>query len=140
LEVGEALVSVLDNEGRPAMVERVLIAPPQSQIGALDEAKRNEIFSRSPIRGIYDATLDRESAFEMLRKRKDFEIKVEPPANPRIKTRKQEAGNKRTKPPAAGSRRRGDSITEAFLKSTVRSVGSALGRQLMRGLLGTLRR
>ncbi len=72
LAVGEALVSMLEPGGVPSVVERTLIAPPTARVGPLTEAERREVVAASPLRGKYDETLDRESAYEMLAKRKDM--------------------------------------------------------------------
>jgi hypothetical protein len=66
LGTGEALVSFLDQEGRPSIVERCFILPPQSQFGTLDDAIRSQIITSSPMRGKYDQEIDRESAYELL--------------------------------------------------------------------------
>ncbi|HEX5033647.1 MAG TPA: helicase HerA-like domain-containing protein, partial [bacterium] len=71
LGVGEALVSLLDLEGRPAPVERVKIAPPESRVGPLNDAERAEKISRSPLAGVYDKLVDRDSAYELLKKRQE---------------------------------------------------------------------
>ena len=138
LEVGEALVSVLDADGRPTVVERTLINPPESQIGALSDALRMQIFSRSPLAGLYDTPLDRESAFEMLRRRKslDSERKPNPRSHPDLLEQKsiEREGRQGTR---SSSR---DSVADALIKSAARSIGSSLGRQLIRGILGSLRR
>ena len=69
LGVGEALVSTLNEEGIPTQVERILIRPPESRIGPMNNTERKEQISRSPYRGRYDKALDRESAYEMLAER-----------------------------------------------------------------------
>ncbi|HPK45370.1 MAG TPA: DUF853 family protein, partial [Spirochaetota bacterium] len=69
LEVGEALVSFLDEDGKPEIVERAFIVPPKGQIGPITPQERNEIIDASPVKGIYDKTIDRESAYEMLKTR-----------------------------------------------------------------------
>src|SRR5262249_38697306 len=66
LGVGEALVSLLDEQGQPAVVERALIIPPRSQIGPIAPAQREQIMQSSIVAGIYDKPLDRESAYERL--------------------------------------------------------------------------
>jgi len=126
LGVGEALVSFLDEKGRPRPVERALIHPPQSQIGPLTEARRQEQIARSPFRGRYDTPVDRESAYELLQKRAEQAAREE--------ERRAEQG----KPAARAAGRPRQSAFEAFAKSTLRSVGSQLGRQIARGLLGSL--
>jgi hypothetical protein len=69
LGVGEALISLLDAKGAPGIVERVLVPPPFSRIGALTPDEHKSIFDASPLKGVYDETLDRESAYEMLQGR-----------------------------------------------------------------------
>jgi DNA helicase HerA-like ATPase len=126
LGVGEALVSFLDDKGRPLPVERVLIHPPQSQIGPLSEMQRQEHLNRSPFKGRYDQVVDRESAYELLQRRAEIAAK---------EAQKQVADAAPAKRPAGRPRQ---SALEAFTKSTLRSVGSQLGRQIARGLLGSL--
>jgi len=120
LGVGEALISCLDEEGKPSIVEKVLVAPPESQIGPIKEAERQAIFSRSPIKGVYDKAVDRESAFELLAKRREEEGDDE------------DGGSK-----SKGGRKR-QSVGEAFFKSIARSIGSQVGRQIVRGILGSI--
>jgi DNA helicase HerA-like ATPase len=127
LIVGEALVSVLDTSGRPQVVERVLIAPPESRIGVLSTEERAEMIARSPLRSLYETALDRESAAEMLVKRraKDAEVEVEE-AEERIEVVKTRTGNQR------------QGFVETTIKSILRTAGSQLGRQIMRGILGSI--
>ena len=66
LGVGEALVSTLDAQGVPGIVERVNIAPPGSRLGPIDDAERRAVLERSLVKGVYDVTIDRVSAYEML--------------------------------------------------------------------------
>ncbi|XSG84213.1 MAG: helicase HerA-like domain-containing protein [Methylohalobius sp. ZOD2] len=116
LGIGEALVSVLDEKGTPTPVERILIRPPRSRIGPVEETVRNDRIERSPLQGRYEATVDRESAHELLQQRAAHSVAVEP------------------KPRRSG--RQG--VGEAFLKSAARSIGSQIGRQLIRGIMGAL--
>ena len=69
LEVGEALVSFLDAKGTPAVVQRAFILPPASQIGAISDTERAEIIAASLVAGVYEKTVDRESAYEKIRGR-----------------------------------------------------------------------
>jgi DNA helicase HerA-like ATPase len=135
LGVGEALVSTLDAKGVPSMVERTLIAPPRSRIGPLSAEERQDIISRSPLRGQYENLVDRESAFELLKKRA-----AEMDAQRAEAARRQEAesatGAKARGRSSAGSQRQG--VVEAFAKSVMRSVGSSLGRSIARGILGSI--
>jgi len=130
LGVGEALVSVLDSKGRPGVVERVLIRPPESRIGALEAGDRGRIMDRSPLKGRYDTVLDRESAFERLQERTR---QVQESASAR-REEKQEGGAFDW---LTGSKRR-QGVAEALVKSAVRTIGNQLGRQILRGVLGSL--
>jgi len=134
LGVGEALVSTLDEKGRPGIVERVLVAPPHSRIGPIDPAQRRALMDDSLVRGVYDTPVDRESAYEILKARAEE-------ATTAAERRQAEAERSRdrvkaAKAPARGSSRQ--SVAEAFIKSAARSIGSSLGRQLLRGVLGSL--
>ena len=126
LGVGEALVSTLDETGTPTMVERVKVAPPGSRIGPITPAERRALLADSLVKGIYDQALDRESAYEILQGRAA------------AATREADAARESTPAPAArrGSSRQGP--LEAFATSALRSIGSQLGRTLIRGLLGSL--
>ncbi|MCB0317828.1 MAG: DUF853 family protein [Bdellovibrionales bacterium] len=122
LGVGEALVSTLDEKGVPTIVEKVLISPPQSRIGAISEQERISLIERSPLKGVYDKIIDRESAYEVLQKRrKELADKLETEASSKKKSNRQSA-------------------SEAFLKSILRSVGSSIGRSIARGVLGSVLR
>ena len=133
LGTGEALVSVLDGRGAPTPVQRILIRPPGSRIGPLTPQEREQIRSRSPIRGRYEQKIDRESAYEMLKLRAREEARVEAAEKAR---KEQEKAAKKAKKPARRSNRQ--TIWEAAAKSMVRSVSSSLGRRLVRGILGSL--
>lgn len=137
LGTGEALVSVLAEDGSPTPVERILIRPPQSRIGPLTGPERQEVLGRSPLKGRYDTAVDRESAFELLKQRAQEKERIELAEKARIEQEKQakkeaSKGNMWT----GTSRRQG--VGEAIIKSVVRSVGSSLGRQIVRGILGSL--
>ncbi|OIN12264.1 ATP-binding protein [Oceanisphaera psychrotolerans] len=126
LGVGEALVSVLDEQGSPTQVEITLICPPESRIGPLSTEERASRLKSSPLAGRYEPLLDRDSAFEMLARR------VPEPAAAAATPVPATA----TPAPRRASRR--DSLLESVAKSTLRSIGSQLGRRLVRGLLGSL--
>lgn len=127
LGIGEALVSTLDEDGSPTQVERILIRPPESQIGPMNDKERNEQIGRSPYKGRYDTPLDRESAHEMLAERATEKAAED------AEIRKQEEKKKSSK-----SRSRRQSPTEAFVKSAARSIGSQLGRRIIRGIMGSI--
>ncbi len=130
LGVGEALVSTLEDKGVPSMVERTLIRPPASRLGPLRPEERSAIMADSPVRGIYDRSIDRESAYEMLAKAAAAKKAVASEAD---------AEAEKARP----SVRRSDTAMEAGIKSVVRSIASSVGRQLanrlMRGILGSLK-
>lgn len=132
LGVGEALVSVLDNEGRPTQVEHVFIKPPESRIGPLTKAEREQHLSRSPYKGRYDKIVDRESAYEKLKARaiKQAEAAEQAAADKTAAKQKKTSTTKR--------RSNRQSPMEAMVKSAARSIGSSMGRQIMRGILGSL--
>lgn len=135
LGIGEALVSVLDEKGSPTPVERILIRPPESRIGPATEEERNTVIERSPIRGKYDKEIDRESAYELLKKRAEEQAKLAEEAAAR---EAEEKAVKQAEKEKRGSRRRRQTPTEAFVKSIARSVGTQIGRKVIRGVLGSL--
>lgn len=135
LGVGEALVSTLDEKGRPTMVDWCLMAPPRSRIGPVTEAERGEIISRSPLVGRYDNMIDRDSAYEMLVRREDELRRSRELAAEEEQLRRQleRAVNK---PQRRSSSRQ--SSGEAFLKSLARTAGTQIGRTIVRGILGAI--
>lgn len=135
LGTGEALVSVLSPKGQPLPVERVLIRPPESRIGPMTDEERTEHLSRSPYKGRFDTPVDRESAYEMLKKRAEQQEQKElqEQQDHQMKERAKQTAQKATK--RSSSRQ---STSEAFIKSAARSVGSQLGRSIIRGLLGSI--
>ncbi|MEL0583758.1 MAG: helicase HerA-like domain-containing protein [Candidatus Thiodiazotropha sp. (ex. Lucinoma kazani)] len=133
LGVGEALISTLDKKGVPSIVEKTLMAPPRSQFGPVDQKEREKIIKRSPFNTTYQAEIDRESAYELLKKREEELIKRREQQAQKEAAEKEQ---KRTKKSSGGSRRQG--IGEAFAKSVARAIGSKLGRQIVRGILGSI--
>jgi len=129
LKTGEALVSVLTDNGSPSPVERILIRPPESQIGPVNSTERQDIISRSPVNGRYEQSIDRESAYELLNQRAEEKLRVEN-AEKAIK-----AQQKKTKTSRSYNRQ---SYGEAMTKSFLRSFGTKLGNQIVRGLMDTL--
>src|SRR5690242_8983403 len=131
LEVGEALVSLLDEKGRPSIVERAFVVPPSSQIGPVTNEERAQFVRSSPVAGKYETAIDRESAYEKLTQRTEAK-----PAAP------QESHNPvsdilfgKTGPRGG---RQSQGVLEALTKSAARSIGSELGRQVLRGILGSV--
>ena len=137
LGVGEALVSTLHDKGEPSIVERTLICPPSSRIGPATAEERQTVMSRSPVGGRYDQPVDRESAYEVLRQRAE-RVAADAAAAQEAARAPEEAaaadGGSRS-----GGRQR-QSPLEAMVTSAARSIGSQIGRQLLRGVLGSLTR
>lgn len=132
LGVGEALVSCLDAKGMPAPVEQILLRPPMSRIGPITEEERAAIMQRSRYRGRFDTPVDRDSAFEMLKRRTEE-------THHQTQLSAQHAEEEKKAQSAARTSRR-QTPMEAFISSTVRAIGSQIGRQLIRSLLGSLKR
>jgi len=132
--VGEAVVSFLDEKGRPSMVERVYILPPASRIGPITPDERKAVMAASPVAGAYEKTVDRESAYERLKGRvvASTETSTSPAGGGFMGSVKDSLGGLMT-----GSGRK-DSLVEAMAKSAARTVGSSVGREIVRGVLGSL--
>jgi DNA helicase HerA-like ATPase len=130
LGVGEALVSMLDVKGTPGIVDRAFIVPPHSQIGPITPDQRKQLIGASLLYGHYEQTIDRESAFELLQSRTAKNMASTPSSAP-------VPGPFGT----GGSAPRGrqpDSMMEAMAKSAMRAAGSQIGRQIIRGVLGSI--
>ena len=131
LGVGEALVSVLDEKGSPSIVQQIWVRPPDSQMGPITDAERAAMLAASPLKGVYDEPVDRESAYELLQQQAERSMSEEKP-----ETRKQ--GTTRSRREKSMADEVTDMIT-SFGRSAMRSIGTQLGRQIVRGLLGSLR-
>lgn len=129
LGVGEALISTLEKKGQPSIVQRTLIRPPFSRLGPVDHAVRTQIIESSPLHKKYGAPIDRQSAYEVLKARAEKATQ---------QAEKAQAQDTKTKPAKKRSSRQ--TSTEAFIKSLVRQAGSQIGREIMRGLLGAIKR
>lgn len=140
LGVGEALVSVLGERGAPTPVERTLIAPPRSRIGAIDAAERAAVIARSPVGSRYDVAVDRESAEELLAKRtEDAQLPAKGRATDKAPAAKQDERSGKLKEFLFGTSRRQGAI-ETFGKQAARTIGSQVGRRILRGVLGGVTR
>ena len=129
LGIGEALVGTLQDKGTPAMVQRVLIAAPQSRIGPLTADERASLIAGSALGRRYNKPVDRESAYEMLAARKV----AEPDATDAAKTNE--------KPEESFSDKAGEflgGLAGQAMKNAMRQAASQLGRELVRGLMGSL--
>jgi DNA helicase HerA-like ATPase len=166
LGVGEALISFLDEKGTPAMVERAFVLPPASRIGPATAEERKALMANSVVAGVYDKTVDRESAYEKLKGRV---VSQQPGRQPKDAGSGPSAdgwgnggqtshGDTRpssgtaSQEPSMGGRvqdmlgglfggggsRRKDNLVEAAVKSAARTIGSSVGREIVRGILGSL--
>ena len=149
---GEALVSFLEGNGVPGIVERALVRPPSARVGPITPAERRSILASSPLRGKYEKTVDSESAFELLKKRAEEATAA---AKQTEEAAKQESGggggilDSILGSVLGGGSTRGRSsgrmtTTEIVVKSVARSMASTAGRQItnaiLRGVLGGLTR
>ncbi len=160
LAVGEALVSFLDEKGRPSVTERVYVLPPASQIGPISAAQRGKLIAESIVAGVYEKVVDRESAFEAIKGR--TQSRMADPATARektdamsktVQTDSATKGAEAGAPAAAadsggsifdslgnllggGARRTRASAGEQMFKSAASAIGREVGRQIIRGVLG----
>ncbi|MEG2311852.1 helicase HerA-like domain-containing protein, partial [Brevundimonas sp.] len=146
LGVGEALVSVLDEKGAPTVVAQTKVRPPDSRLGPATEAERAAIQQASPVRGVYDTAINRESAEEVLKARKaqaqrlDADTKAAEDAEKTRAKAEKEAAKAATATRAPARRSTRETPTEALTKSVLRTVGTTLTRELLRGVLGGLKK
>jgi len=125
LAVGEALVSMLDEKGSPGMVERALVCPPHSRLSPLTPEERSQFIRGSMLYGYYEKTVDRESAYEKL-KAKAEQMKMD--------SEEELAQKRRTAEPKSQT----EQLLGAAVKSAAHAIGSQLGRQIIRGVLGSI--
>jgi len=160
LAVGEALVSLLDEKGRPSVTQRVYVIPPGSQIGPITPEQRKALIAGSLVAGVYEKAVDRESAYEKLKGRAA--------ASPTAAEASRSPGGTPIPPtgtasvpggPSASSNTDGgllgglkdvlfgstgprggkhEGLAEAAARSAVRSIGSSVGREIIRGVLGSI--
>jgi uncharacterized protein len=149
LGVGEALISFLDDKGRPSVTERVFVLPPGSRIGPINADERKALQASSLVAGVYEKTVDRESAFEKLKGRAEASADAPPDtAAPKAgaPSAKQDSGGGGlmdglkgaifgSTGPRGGKH---EGLAESAARSAMRSVGSAVGREIVRGVLGSL--
>lgn len=136
LGVGEALVSFLDDQGRPTPVERAFICPPGSRIGPLNAVEREQLIKSSVVYGHYENSIDRESAYEILKGR----------AADTPEQANEEGGfdwgglfgGGKAEPARKSGGRQPQGVLETAAKSAARAIGSELGRQILRGVLGSI--
>ena len=161
LGVGEALVSFLDEKGMPTMVERVFVLPPNSQIGPIAPQQRQQIIQGSLVYGHYEKQVDRESAYELLTKKLQADAEAEAQAikqaeagkladrqakeqakeDVRLAKEQAKLEAQQQKEAERAERERSKAVGDVFgtfAKGAARAVGSNVGRQLVRGILGGL--
>jgi DNA helicase HerA-like ATPase len=136
LAVGEALVSFLDEKGRPAVVERAFVIPPGSRLGPLTPEERRKLMEGSLVAGHYEKTVDRESAHEQLAARAGGKVKDAPPAKESAEgSIFDRLGGGNGSAPKGRTR---EGPLEAAAKSAARAIGSEVGRRIIRGVLGSI--
>ncbi|NMM04980.1 helicase HerA-like C-terminal domain-containing protein [Polaromonas sp.] len=144
LAVGEALISLLDAKGRPSVTERVYVLPPGSQIGPITSQQRQSLRQNSLVAGTYEKDVDRDSAYEMLKGRADAAATAAAQAPNGGAAGQAESGGMlgglndmlfgSTGPRGA----KHDGLAQSMAKSAVRTMGSAVGREIIRGVLGSI--
>ncbi|MCA3017850.1 MAG: DUF853 family protein [Rhodocyclaceae bacterium] len=143
LGVGEALVSFLDEKGRPTIVERAFVCPPQSQIGPITPEQRSTLLQTSLVAGVYEKVVDRESAFEKLRGRQGDATSTSTSAAGGLsdilgKVGLPGMGGGNGGGSGSGSRSNREGVVEAAMKSAARAMASEAGRKIIRGVLGSI--
>ncbi|KRC20996.1 helicase HerA-like C-terminal domain-containing protein [Acidovorax sp. Root217] len=146
LAVGEALISFLDAKGRPSVTERVFVLPPGSQLGPITPQQRQALMASSLVAGVYEKVVDRESAYEKLKGR-TADATAQAPAgkgNGGVATPAEEGGGLLgglndvlfgSTGPRGGKR---DGLAQTMAKSAVRTMGTSLGKEILRGVLGSV--
>jgi hypothetical protein len=142
LAVGEALVSMLEGKGIPEMVERTMIRPPAGRVGPLTAEERATLIAASPLKGKYDTAVDNESAYEILMKKRGLGGAPGQPAGGQAQASTTggfggmlgSVVDSLTKSPGRGRM----SVAEKFASSAARTIGTQIGRAIMRGVLGSL--
>ncbi|MGJ7499186.1 helicase HerA-like domain-containing protein [Variovorax sp. ZT5P49] len=143
LAVGEALVSFLDEKGRPSVTERVFVLPPGSQLGPITPDQRKALIAGSLVAGVYEKTVDRESAYEKLKGRADSAPDAPTATVPGGKDAAASSGSGMggvlndmlfgtTGPRGA----KHDGLVQTMAKSAVRTMGTSVGKEILRGVLG----
>jgi uncharacterized protein len=137
---GEAVTSFLEAKGIPGIVERTLIRPPSSQLGPVDAALRKALIATSPLKGKYDQTIDRDSAFERLRAKTEAAATeaAEPAADQEFNSGRRYDGGKAARAEKPKPASRSDSVGTVLMKSFARQMGTKSGQAIIRGVLGSL--
>ena len=153
LAVGEALVSFLDPKGRPSITERVFVLPPGSQIGPITTEQRQALLQNSLVAGVYEKVVDRESAFEKIKGRAAASTQANGNAPSSGPSAPAGLPGTAAAPPAEGGGMLGglndvlfgstgprgakhDGLVQTMAKSTMRTMGNSVGKEILRGVLG----
>ena len=143
LAVGEALVSFLDAKGRPSVTERVFVLPPGSQLGPISAQQRQQLLQDSLVAGVYEKEVDRASAYEMLKERASAAVLVAASPNGGAAGQSASGGmlgglNDMLFGTTGPRGAKYDGLAQSMAKSAVRTMGSTVGREIIRGVLGSL--
>jgi len=141
LGVGEALVSLLDAKGRPSETEQVYVLLPGSQLGPITSEQRQALLASSLVAGVYEQVVDRESAYERLKG-----VAPAAPANTGTQAPAQQSVTDQvlaglgdalfgSTGPRGGQHQ---GLAQVMVKSAVRNIGSAVGREIVRGVMGSI--
>ena len=142
LGTGEALVSFLDEKGRPNVVERATILPPQSQMGPIDDKRRAAEIQYDELFGKYETAVDSESAYEIISadRQKETEAAAAAAAEAQAKKEKEQAEKEKAKAEKAKQAKKKSSAGSKVANSALNAVGREIGRSVGRGLLGTIKK
>ena len=142
LGTGEALVSFLDEKGRPNMVERATILPPQSQMGPIDDSRRAAEIHADDLFGKYEIAVDNESAYEIINadRQKEAEAAAEAEEQARKEKEKAEKEKAKAKAEKAKQSKKKNSAGSKVANSALNAVGREIGRSVGRGILGTIKK
>ena len=138
LGTGEALVSTLQDKGVPSPVQKTLIAPPRCRMGSITDTERAQVRAGSPVGTRYDNAVNRESAAELLAQRAEKVVEQAPAARTRQQDEAQEGGFGQSIKDAIFGTKRRQGMIETMAKQTTRTVGTKLGNQIVRGILGSI--
>lgn len=141
LAVGEALVSLLDEKGVPTPVQRVLMRPPASQMGPITDQERAAIIADSVLAGVYDKEVDRESAYEILQAQAARALSEETAQTRTQKQAKAESASRTSRSSRQSTSKQSTwvDMASSIGRSAARAFGTQLGRQILRGVLGSLK-
>ncbi|GAB5457073.1 MAG: DUF853 domain-containing protein [Henriciella sp.] len=136
LGVGEALVSTLDEKGAPGIVQRTLIRPPSSRLGPATEKERKAEMANSPVAGLYDDAIDRESAYEILLKREEEAAEAAEKRAKEEEKAEKELAKKKAKTKTTKRRSTRMTTTERTINTATRTIARDVTKYVLRGIFG----